>query len=186
MPGWVQRHRLVVAAAEDFLLWVFDRTGSPEALGSRVSLAWIGGLTDGQAPMTHRTVDAERDGAIAEFEVAAQISAGESYPPAQWWVDLGIQSVDVPSAGFWEAHAGYASTRSYAQGVAVALGWALGVIDDITLMTPRFYEDGSQLSDDERQRCAEVLHALSVTPLPPPPRPQLAGRPARGTASWLA
>jgi hypothetical protein len=33
VPEWVPRSRLVVAAAEDFLLWLFGETGSPEALG---------------------------------------------------------------------------------------------------------------------------------------------------------
>jgi hypothetical protein len=50
VPEWVQRSRLVVAAAEDFLLWLFGATGSPDVLGSRVALAWVGGIAAG-SPM---------------------------------------------------------------------------------------------------------------------------------------
>lgn len=53
VPEWVTRSRLIVSATEDFLLWLFSETGSPEALGSRLALAWIGGIDDTTSPMVH-------------------------------------------------------------------------------------------------------------------------------------
>lgn len=185
MPDWVQRSRLVVAGTEDFLLWVFGQTGSPEALGSRVSLAWLMSDPGQSSPMIHRPAVPTQSRAGAEFMIASAISTGEAYPPPDWWTGQGIDPNDVPPQEFWDAHAGYAATRSYARGVAVALGWAYGVIDNPALMTPVNCEDGSPLSDEERQGCAQVLHALSVRPLPVPPRPLVAARQRGGEGSWL-
>jgi hypothetical protein len=118
---------------------------------------------------------------------AEPISKDEPYPGASWFCDQGVPADAVPSAEFWDAHAGYEATRSYAQGVAIALGRVLGVIDDLTYMTPVYWEDGSKLSDADRRGCAEVLHTISVRPLPAPPRPQLSRpRPAHRDTSWIA
>lgn len=180
MPEWVQRPRMVVSATEDFLLWVFGQTGSPEALGSRVALAWLGGLDDQTSPMIHRPAEPTQQRALTEFLITYPISTGEPYPAAQWFTEQGLALDDVPTRAFWDAHASYESTRSYARGVSIALGWALGAIDDPTLMTPLHCEDGTTIPDDERLECARMLHTLSVRPLPPPPRPHLSPRRAAG------
>lgn len=172
VPEWVPRSRLVVAAAEDFLLWLFGETGSPETLGSRVSLAWVGGIHP-TSPTIGQSVEASKRRAITEFMIADLISAGAPYPGAAWFGERGIPADSVPSAEFWEVHIGYASTRSHAHGIALAVGWVLGVIDELTYLTPVHWEDGTPLSDVDRQACANVLHAISVRPLPPPTRPQL-------------
>lgn len=185
VPGWVQRPMLVVAGTEDFLLWVFGQTGSPEVLGSRLSLAWIGRLDGQTSPMVHRPAEPIKSRALAEFMIASSISTGDAYPPPEWWSQRRLPGGDVPSREFWGAHAGYESTRSFARGVSVALGWAFGVIDDPAHMTPVFREDGSKLSEQERQDCAQVLRTLSVQPLPAPARPVLAVR-AAGRDSWIA
>lgn len=185
VPGWVQRPMLVVAGTEDFLLWVFGQTGSPEVLGSRLSLAWLGRLDDHTSPMIHRPAEPTEPRARTEFMIASSISTGDAYPELEWWAQRDLVPDDVPSREFWEAHAGYESTRSFARGVAVALGWAFGVIDDPAHMTPVFRDDGTRLSDQEREDCARVLHTLSVRPLPAPARPNLSSRPATQN-SWIA
>src|SRR4051794_14384421 len=63
---------------------------------------------------------------MTEFLIAAPISAGEPYPGSAWFCDQGIPADAVLSAEFWETHAGYEATRSYARGIASALGWVLG------------------------------------------------------------
>lgn len=187
MPEWVPRSRLIVSAAEDFLLWLFDATGSPDALGSRVALAWIGGLPDGRSPMIHQVVAPTHRRAVTEFLIAAPISKDEPHPGATWFREHDVPDDAVPTPDFWEAHASYESTRAYARGVCTALGWALGVIDDILHMTPAYWEDGSRLSDADRQACGDVLDALTRRPVPPPARPTLSRRrPERAATSWIA
>lgn len=185
MPAWVRRPRAVVSATEDFLLWVFGETGSPEALGSRSTLAWLGGV-DGESPMIHRHADPTQQRALTEFLIAYPMSTGDPYPAMEWFAEQGLAPDDVPTRGFWEAHAGYESTRCYAGGVSVALGWALGAIDDATLMTPLHCEDGRMIPDDERLECARVLHTLSVRPMPAPARPRLSPCRVPGPDSWIA
>lgn len=186
VPEWVPRSRLVVAAAEDFLLWVFGETGSPEALGSRVALAWVGGIHP-TSPMIGQSVEPTQRRVITEFFITESIAAGDPYPGAAWFRDHGILADDAPSEEFWDVHTGYESTRSHAQGITLALGWALGPIEELTFLTPMHGEDGALLPDADRQACAEVLHAISVRPLPPPARPQLSRRRSTAAAvSWLA
>ena len=43
----------------------------------------------------------------------------------------------------------------------MALGWALGLIDDPAHMTPTHRDDGSALSDRERQEYGDVLRKLA-------------------------
>lgn len=186
MPTWVRRPRLVVSGTEDFLLWLFDRTGSPDALGSRVALAWLGGLDDQTSPMIHRLAEPTEQRARIEFLIASSISTSDQYPPAEWFGQYGLTGDDVPTREFWAAHVAYESTRSYARGVTIALGWVLGAIDDPTMLTPLYREDGSTIPDDERLECARVLHTLSVRPLPAPPRPRMSPRPTCDRESWIA
>ena len=187
VPQWVTRSRLIVSATEDFLLWLFGETGSPEVLGSRLALAWIGGIDDTTSPMVHSAAAPTKLRAITEFMIAEAISKGEPYPSAAWFGEGGLPADEAPSRDFWEAHAGYAGTRSYALGVAAAIGWAFGVIEDVAMMTPVYWEDGSKLSDGDRLACASTLRDLSRRPMPPPPRPQLSGRrPVGAAGSWIA
>lgn len=167
-------------------MWVYGQTGSPEALGSRSALAWLGGIDGETSPMIHRPAEPTQQRALTEFLIAYPISTGVPYPAAGWFGEQGLSSDEVPSQAFWDAHAGYESTRCYAGGVAVALGWALGAIDDPTLMTPLHYEDGSTIAEGERLECARVLHTLSVHPLPVPVRPRLSIRRATDQGSWIS
>lgn len=184
---WVTRSRLIVSATEEFLLWLFAATGSPEVLGSRVALAWIGGIDDATSPVSQRRAEPTQRRAIAEFMIAESIWKAEPYPDMAWFHAQGLPAGEEPSRGFWEVHAGWASTRSYAKGVAAAVGWAMGVIDDPAHMAPVMWEDGSPMSEDDRQACAEVLWSLSTNPIAPPPRPRLSKqRPDGAPGSWLA
>ena len=186
MPEWVPRSRLIVAAAEDFLLWLFGETGSPEALGSRVALAWIGGI-HATSPLIGQPVEATRRRAITEFFIADPISTGAPYPGAAWFRDRGIPAAAAPSEEFWEVHTGYESTRSHARGITLALGWVLGAIEELRLLTPVHEENGALLPDGDRQACANVLHAIEVAPLLAAARPLLSRRRSpTATASWLA
>lgn len=187
VPAWVTRSRLVVSATEDFLLWLFEATGSPEVLGSRVALAWIGGIDDLMTPMSQRLAEPTQQRAITEFMLAEAIWKTEPYPDMAWFHAHGVPGGEEPSRRFWETHAGWASTRSYAMGIAAAVGWAMGVIDDPAHMTPVMWEDGSEMSDEDRQACAEVLWSLSTNPIRPAPRPGLSKRrPDGAPGSWLA
>lgn len=187
VPEWVQRSRLIVAAAEEFLLWLYGQTGSPDALGSRVALAWVAGCDDvSGAPMTHCPFEPVQRRAIGEFMVAEAISGAKPYPPASWFDQYGITGEDVPTRSFWEAHAGWESTRSYARGVTIALGWLFGAIDRAEMMTPQFYEDGAEIPEADREACAQLLHSLSVRPMPAPPYPVLVRHTVDRAASWIA
>lgn len=187
VPEWVQRSWLIVAATEEFLLWLYGQTGSPDALGSRVALAWVGGCDDvNSSPMTHRPFGPVQRRAIGEFMVAEAISNAQPYPLPDWFAGHGITGQDVPARSFWESHAEYESTRSFARGVTVALGWAFGAIERAEIMTPRFYEDGVEISEADREACAQLLHTLSVQPVPAPPYLVLARHTVDRAASWIA
>src|SRR5690242_18402268 len=112
VPEWVSRSRLIVSAAEDFLLWLFGATGSPEVLGSRVALAWVGGIDNTRSPMINQRVEPTRRRVMTEFLIAAPISAGEPYPGQAWFQDEGIAAESLPSAEFWDVHASFDGTRS--------------------------------------------------------------------------
>ncbi len=186
VPDWVTRSRLIVAATEEFLLWLYGQTGSPDALGSRVALAWVGGCDDvGRSPMTHRPFEPTQRRAIGEFMVAEAISRGKDYPPSDWFAGHIITGGDVPERSFWEAHAGWESTRSYARGVTTALGWAFGAIERAEIMTPRFYEDGTEIPAADREACALLLRALTVRPVSTPPYPALTRHTVDRPASWI-
>ncbi|MGH3615382.1 MAG: hypothetical protein ACRDRK_22850 [Pseudonocardia sp.] len=187
VPEWVTRSRLIVAATEEFLLWLYGQTGAPDALGSRVALAWVGGCDDvSGSPMTHRPFGPAQRRAVGEFMVAEAISGAKPYPPVGWFEEFGVGGEDVPARAFWESHAGWESTRSYARGVTVALGWLFGAIEPAEVMTPRFYEDGVEIPDVDRQACAQTLHDLSVRPLPAPAYPVLTRHTVDRVRSWTA
>ena len=187
MPEWVSRSRLIVSATEAFLLWLFGETGSPEVLGSRLALAWIGGIDDTTSPMVHAAASPTKRRVITEFMIAEAISQGEPYPGEPWFAEQGLPAGEVPSQGFWEAHASYTAMRSYALGVTSAVGWAFGVIEDVAMMTPVYWEDGSELSAGDRRVCAASLRELSTRPIQRRPQPQLSRRrPVGAAGSWLA
>jgi hypothetical protein len=187
VPDWVPRSRLIVSAAEDYLLWLFGATGSPEVLGSLVALAWVGGIDDTRSPMINQWVEPTKRRVMTEFLIAAPISAGEPYPGQAWFQDEGIPFEVVPSAEFWQAHVGFEATRSYARGISSALGWVLGVIDDLAHLTPVYWEDGAEMCHEDRQACARVLRTIEVRPLPAPARPRLSRpRPEDPRTSWIA
>jgi hypothetical protein len=187
VPEWVPRSRLMVSAAEDFLLWLFGATGSPEVLGSRVALAWVGGIDDTRSPMINQRVEPTKRRVMTEFLIAAPISAGEPYPGAAWFRAEGLPAQVVPSAEFWQAHAGFAATRGYARGSASGFGWVLGVIEDLAHLTPLYWEDGAEMCHADRLACARLLRKIEVRPLPAPARPRLSRPgPEDPRTSWLA
>jgi hypothetical protein len=160
VPGWVRRPAAVVAATEDYLLRVYGWTSSPEALGSRTALAWVGGLDAAPPFCTHPAAPSWRT-AAAVFDVAAGVMRDEPYPTAQWWAENGESLDRELSAAWWVSNAAYGHSRSYAGGVAVALGWAMGVIGDPAHMIPVHRDDGTKLLPAQRVRYAVALRRIS-------------------------
>jgi hypothetical protein len=165
IPEWVRRPVSVVSGTEAFLLWVFGRTDSPEALGSRVALAWLGELVTA-APLSGRSDPISEARALAEFGIAKGVADGAPYPDAEWWAGRGLGLDATPSRRWWESNAAYGYSRSYARGVAIAIAWALGVIEDPAFMAPFRREDGSDIPEWERADYARVLRKLSQPPAP--------------------
>lgn len=160
VPVWVRPPAAVVASTEDFLLWVYGRTNSPEALGSRSALGWIGGL-DVTAPLSSRSEAPSQRRALSEFMLASRVSEQEPYPEVAWWREQGYEPGQALPHEWWEANSGYGVSRAYAQGIALALGWAFGTIDDPTLLTPIHRDDGSEIPTADRAEYARVLRKLS-------------------------
>jgi hypothetical protein len=137
--------------------------------------------------MINQRVEPTRRRVMTEFLIAAPISAGEPYPGPAWFHAEGLPGQVVPSAEFWQSHAGFAATRSYARGIASGLGWVLGVIEDLSYLTPVYWEDGAEMCQEDRLACARVLRAIEACPLPAPARPRLSRpRPTDPDTSWLA
>lgn len=175
VPTWVGRSLPSVATTEDFLLQVYGDTGSPEAFGTWAALAWVGGLPEWGSPILHSSAEPTARRASTELEVAKDITCGHPFPSADWWAGEDLRADEVPSREFWEAHAGYESTRCVARGVAMGLAWTFGVAAPDKLV-PRHREDGTLLSDHDQEECRLVLRELTVRPRKPP-RLRLSPRP---------
>lgn len=160
VPGWVRRPVAVVSATEHYLLRVYGWTTSPEALGSRTALAWVGRL-EPEPPFCARPVAPSWRAAVAVFEVAAGVMRAEPYPTAGWWAEKGAGLDRELSAEWWRVNAAYGHSRGHASGVAVALGWAMGVIGDPAHLVPVHRDDGTTLPDEQRARYAAALRRLS-------------------------
>lgn len=164
VPEWVCPRVRAVSGTESFLLWLFDRTRSPEVLGSWSSLSWLAGAEGEQtvSPLGRRGPPTEVV-AWAEMTVANAVADGGRYPSSSWWAARGIDTRDRMPPEQWAARVGSGYEREYAHGVAVALGWLVGEVDDPTLMAPNRDGDGDLVVAADREEYRSVLRELSVT-----------------------
>lgn len=165
VSGWVRPSLFAVAATEEFLLWLFDRTRAPQALGSWSSLSWLraaeGERTPG--PLVRHGLPTEV-AAWADAAVADAIANGDPYPALSWWAVRGIDTEDRMTPEQWIPRTASLYERHYAHGVAVALGWLLGSIDDPALMAPIRDGDGECISAATRDEYRSVLRKLAEPP----------------------
>jgi hypothetical protein len=161
VPEWVGPPLRAVADIEQFLLRVFGKTRSPQALGSWVCLSW---LTADQGVSTPgplgNGLPTER-AALASMYIADSIAEGEPYPPPAWWAARGIEPTEWISPQGWAERVGSGYTRFYAHGVTVALGWLVGEYPDPRLMAPIFDGDGQRIPSMEREEYRAMLWAYA-------------------------
>lgn len=133
VPAWAHRPLPAVADVEDFLLRLFRRTESPEALAGFITLSWLGG-DETAGPLLWAAAPEERF-ASAFLAVADALAEGEPYPALEWWgAEAGC--LGPMTEAQWNERAGSWPERFYAHGVVCALGWVLGGFDDPAIMAP--------------------------------------------------
>lgn len=163
LPDWVGHPLPAVADAESILLSVFDETRAPQALGSWVSLAWLGA---GKGPDTtgpfRREAPTEM-AAWAAMSVAGSVADAELYPAPSWWATRGIARADRMSRQEWVERTGSTWERHYARGVAVALGWVTGELTDPPrAMCPSLNGGADPISSLDRERYRTQLHRVAA------------------------
>jgi hypothetical protein len=165
VPEWVRPPLYAVAGTEEFLLWLFDRTRAPQALGSWSSLSWLVAAEGAQTPgpLVRRGLPTEV-AAWGDMAVADLIANAEAYPPSSWWAEQGIALGDRMAREQWAERTGSLYERHYAHGVTVALAWLLGSIDDPALMAPIRDGDGEFIPPATREEYRSVLRKLSEPP----------------------
>lgn len=136
VPGWVDHPPPVVAAVESAVLTFFDATRAPQALGSWISLAWLGAEQDEQRTGPFCCEQPTEQAVWAAMLVAGAIADGEPYPVPAWWAARGIPRSARMSRSEWDKRTESGWERHYARGVAVALGWVTGELHDPLAMAP--------------------------------------------------
>jgi hypothetical protein len=107
VPAWVRLPLAAVVGTEEFLLWLFDRTRAPQALGSWSSLSWLR-AADGEqtpGPLVRRGLPTEV-AAWADVAVADAIANAETYPPSPWWAERAISLGDRMTREQWVERTG--------------------------------------------------------------------------------
>lgn len=162
VPAWVRRPLPAVSGVEDFLLRLYRRTESPEALAGFIALSWLGGEDGAETagPLLWAAPPEERF-ANAFLAVADALAEGEPHPPPEWWrAEAG--SLGPMTETQWNERAESWPERFYAHGVACALGWVLGVFDDPAIMAPLHRGDGSSVGRGPREEWRVRLRACAV------------------------
>ncbi|WP_041759128.1 hypothetical protein [Pseudonocardia dioxanivorans] len=134
VPEWVVPPLRAVEDTEQFLLRVFGTTRAPQALGSWVSLSWLGAEDGEQTRGPLGEGLPTESAALAALLVADAIAESAPYPGSKWWAARGIAPADRISADGWAARVGDGYTRQHMHGVTVALAWLLGQLPDPRLM----------------------------------------------------
>ncbi|WP_222596412.1 hypothetical protein, partial [Pseudonocardia sulfidoxydans] len=94
VPEWVGPPLRAVADIELFLLRVFERTRAPQALGSWVSLSWLGAEDGERTPGPLGEGLPTETAAWAAMLTADAIAAGDPYPASSWWAARGMAPGD--------------------------------------------------------------------------------------------
>lgn len=136
LPEWVDLPLSVVAGAESAVLTFFDATRAPQALGSWISLAWLGSEQSQPTTGPFGPEWPTEQAAWAAMLMAGAIADGEPYPAPAWWAARGIPRAARMSQEEWAKRTDSGWERHYARGVAVALGWVTGELPDPQAMTP--------------------------------------------------
>lgn len=152
------------------MLRVFGWTEAPLALGAHSALAWIGGLSP-TTPLIGLPQGPSQSRAIAEFMVANKVAEGADYPEQAWWAEYAPKLARVYEPEWWAVNSHWGYTRDNAQGIQLAIGWAFGVIDNITVLTPAHAGDGSDIPQQRREEFARRLHTISTPSQPQAQRP---------------
>jgi hypothetical protein len=172
VPVWVRPPLEAVAAAEDYLLWLYDRTRSSEVLGSWTSLSWLGAFEGARTPgpLGRPGLPTELQ-AWQDATVASAIADGRRYPPSAWWAEQFIELDARMPPDQWALRIASPYERHYAHGVTVALCWLLGRVDDPSLMAPIRFGDGRLVPEADRERYRTELRVLLVPPACAPAEP---------------
>lgn len=162
IPGWVRRPLAAVSGVEHFLLRLYGRTKSPEALAGYSALSWLEGENGAETmgPLLWAAPPQERF-ANAFLAVADALAEGEPYPAPAWWrSEAGC--LGPMTQAQWSERAGSWPERFYAHGVVYALGWVLGLFDDPAVMAPLHCGDGSSVGYGAREEWRVRLRACAV------------------------
>ncbi|MGD9986343.1 hypothetical protein [Pseudonocardia sp.] len=166
VPEWVCPPLRAVANIELFLLAEYRRTQAPQALGSWVSLSWLGAAAGERTPGPLGEGLPSKAAAWSSMLVADALAEGEPYPPPGWWAVHEIAPEDRLTPGAWELRAGDSYVRHYMHGVVVTLGWLLGELTDPRLMAPFFDGAARRIPVAELELCRARLLVLSASPHP--------------------
>jgi len=170
VPGWVRPPLRAVARVEDFTLRLYDRTRSPEVLGSWTALTWLDATSaDEPTPGPYGRGLPTHAAALQALRVADALAEGCRYPPETWWTARGFGPADRLAVELWDQQAHNLYDRAYAHGVRVALGWLLGELHlhEVGHMAPIHHEDGGRVDGDDRELYAQRLRDL-VADVPTP------------------
>jgi len=162
VPGWVRPPLRAVAGVEHFLLRLYGRTESPEALAGYSALTWLAGDDGDQTsgPLVWRAPPEKRF-ADAFLAVADELAEGAAYPPPEWWREQ-AGCLGPMDAQRWRERAGSPLARFYAHGVVCALGWALGVFADPAIMAPLHRWDGTTVEYGDRAEWRVRLRGYAI------------------------
>ncbi|MBN9113648.1 MAG: hypothetical protein J0I34_33350 [Pseudonocardia sp.] len=166
VPEWVCPPLRAVANIELFLLAEYRRTRAPQALGSWVSLSWLGAGAGERTPGPLGEGLPSEAVAWSSMLVADALAEGEPYPPSEWWAAHEIAPADRFTSEAWELRASDSYVRHYMHGAVVALGWLLGDLTDPRLMAPVFNGVATRIPAAERELCRARLWALSESTQP--------------------
>lgn len=164
LPDWVAHPLSAVSAAESAVLNFFDATRAPQALGSWISLAWLGAERGEQTTGPFCREWPTEQAVWAAMLIAGAIADGEVYPVPAWWAARGIPRAARMSPSEWDKRTDSGWERHYARGVAVALGWITGELPDPQAMAPAVDGSADPIPTADRARHLAVLQRISSPP----------------------
>lgn len=134
IPAWVVQPTQEVADCHRIAHVVADDTGNARLAGIAASINWA---TGGQpSPLTER--DGDPSAAVARAEMMAAYDANM---PQELWSALGVEPREPVT-----------ENEGWREGVALTLGWLLGVHSRPPIPLPRRNPDGSTPSEEQLYR----------------------------------